>query len=134
MPLWPSCKAYPRSHAHILLPVPLLHDLGKDHTLLTLLSVDFSICCDQIPATYQCLGPEHGFQKCPFLMSLQPGSLKITYTQGFLNTNFYLKSYTFSLANKAGTHGLQGRILKQKKTSWHQGNISRMFQSWLTLI
>lgn len=131
MPLWPPTVRPTPSQAHTLLPVPLLQDLGKDHPSYLVLTVS---AVTQIPAAYQCLGHEHGFQEWPFLVSLQPGSLKMTDAQGFLSTNLYLKSYKLSLATEAGTRGLQGRILKQKKTSWHQENISRMIQSWLALI
>lgn len=96
-------------------------------------SVDFTVSAvTKIPASHPCLGPECGFQAHLHFLSLQTGSLKVSYAQGFLRTSFYLVIYR-SLVNKAGTHGLQGRIT-QKKTSWHRRNISRTFQSWLVLI
>lgn len=133
MPLWPPTwgKAHPKSGTHpptCASPSGLGEGPHPSYLVLTVSAVT------QIPAAYQCLGHEHGFQECPFLVSLQPGSLKMTDAQGFLSTNLYLKSYKLSLATEAGTRGLQGRILKQKKTSWHQENISRTIQSWLALI
>ena len=56
------------------------------------------------------------------------------YAQDFLSAGFYLKSIHFHWLIGLEPLGYKGKIMEPKKTSWHQGNISRMFQSWLVLI